>query len=266
MAEKGIATDGSGGPRQQEGVRSVARALEIMSLLGDRPSGMSLRDALTVTGLPKTTVLRLLQTLESHGLLWNVGSQTYVPGPALLHLADISADVWRLRPDLAEMLEDLAERCHETVNIWVRRGLTRVCVTQAQAHRSLRHVIRVGDQLPLDSGASSKILLTAVPADFLTDVAAASTRGSGMRDTLRASVAAAQDRGWAISHGEREEGLSAVAVPIRSYGGATVASITLSGPTVRFTDDRIEKFLAGLRECADEVGRRGFGPATWRRP
>lgn len=266
MAEKDVTAGGSKGPRQQDGVRSVARALEILSLLGDRPSGISLRDALTATGLPKTTVLRLLQTLETHGLLWNVGSQTYVPGPALLHLADVSADVWRLRTDLAEMLEDLAEQCHETVNIWVRRGLTRVCVTQAQAHRSLRHVIRVGDQLPLDSGASSKILLTAVSTDVLADVAAASTRDTGTLDALRTSVAAAQDRGWAISHGEREEGLSAVAVPIRSHGGATVAAITLSGPTARFTDDRIETFLVGLRQCADEVGRRGFGPAKWNQP
>jgi DNA-binding IclR family transcriptional regulator len=246
------------------GVRSVARALEILSLLGDKPSGMTLREAVTATGLPKTTVLRLLQTLEQHGLLWNLGSQTYVPGPALLHLADVSADAWRLRPDLAQMLEDLAQQCHETVNLWVRRGLTRVCVAQAQAHRSLRHVIRVGDQLPLDSGASSKVLLTDVPDDVLVDVVAAGGRDPDHVETLRQWAADARAQGWALSHGEREEGLSALAVPIRSAGGAAAATLTLSGPTVRFTPERCEQFLKGLRGCADEIGRRGFGPSKWR--
>jgi DNA-binding IclR family transcriptional regulator len=246
------------------GVRSVGRALEILALLGDRPAGLTLRDAVAATGLPKTTVLRLLQTLEQHGLLWNVGSQTYVPGPALLHLADAATDVWRLRPDLAQMLEDLAIECHETVNLWVRRGLRRVCVAQAQANRSLRHVIRVGDELPLDSGASSKVLLTALSDEAIGDVAAASLRGTATVENLRAWAAAATERGWAISHGEREEGLSAVAVPVRSAGGAAVATLVLSGPTVRFSDERVEQFLVGLREAADEISRRGFGPARWR--
>ena len=69
------------------GVRSVARALDILALVGDEPTGVTLRDAVASTGLPKTTVLRLLQSLEARGLIWNVGSQTYVAGPALLHLA-----------------------------------------------------------------------------------------------------------------------------------------------------------------------------------
>ncbi len=253
-----------GTEEQSGGVRSVARALDILALVGDDPNGITLRDAVTATGLPKTTVLRLLQTLEMQGLLWNVGSQTYVAGPALLHLGAVAADAWRLRPDLTAMIEDLAEQSHESVNLWVRRGLTRVCVAQAHANRTLRHVIRVGDALPLESGASSKILITTVGDDVLADIAETSHLGPDHLVTLRRWVQDAREAGFAISHGEREEGLSALAVPIRSGGGNPVAALTISGPTARFTAERIEEFLQGLRACADELGRRGFGPSRWK--
>lgn len=244
------------------GVRSVARAMELLVLSGEKPAGLSLADAVATTGLPKTTVLRLLMTLEQQGLLWNVGSRTYVPGPVLLHLAETAADTWRLRPDLAALLTDLAQYLHETVNLWVRRGLTRVCIAQAQSGRSLRHVIRVGDQLPLTSGASSRVLLTGAPAEVVADIAAANEMEPARVDELRDGVEHARSFGWSISHGEHEEGLSALSVPIRSSKSATVACLTISGPTVRFAQPRVEEFLPALRECADEVGRRGFEPAS----
>jgi DNA-binding IclR family transcriptional regulator len=238
----------------------VTRAMDLLILSGEKPAGLSLADAVATTGLPKTTVLRLLVTLEQQGLLWNVGSRTYVPGPALLHLAETAADTWRLRPDLATMLNDLAEELHETVNLWIRRGLTRVCIAQAQSGRSLRHVIRVGDQLPLTSGASAKVLLTGAPTELIDDVAAADEMEPAGADELRNGVEHVRSSGWSISHGEHEEGLSALSVPIRSSKGATVACLTISGPTVRFAPARVEDFLPALRECADEVGRRGFEP------
>jgi DNA-binding IclR family transcriptional regulator len=68
--------------------------------------------------------------------------------------------------------------------------------------------------------------------------------------------AAAQ--GFAVSHGEREEGLSAVAVPLEGRSGAVVAALTLSGPTVRFTDDRVAEFTAALLAAATRMNERGF--------
>jgi DNA-binding IclR family transcriptional regulator len=258
--------EGSGMAAEQSpgGVRSVARALDILALVGDQPTGVTLRDAVAATGLPKTTVLRLLQSLEAHGLIWNVGSQAYVAGPALLHLAGAASEAWQLRPDVAAMLEDLAENSHETVNLWVRRALTRVCVAQAHANQSLRHVIRIGDERSLDSGAAARVLITAVSDDALADIAALSPQGPDHLATLRRWVRETEEAGYSVSHGEREEGLSALSVPVRSARGSTVAALTIAGPTTRFTPERLEVFLRGLRGCADEIGRRGFGPSQWK--
>ena len=241
-------------------VRSVSRALEIMALIGSHPEGVNLRETVDATRLPKTTVLRLLQTLEANGLVWKAGSQSYILGPTLLHLATQSLDSWRMPPPLAEKLEALAGECNETLNLWVRRNHLRVLVWQAQGRQSLRNVAWLGDQESMDAGAPSKVLLMGMSDDFIREVALMSSRGPGHLETLRSSVAETLERGWAISHGEREEGLSGVAVPVRSAKGVIVAALTLSGPTSRFTPDRIESFVERLKACAEEVGRVGFGP------
>jgi DNA-binding IclR family transcriptional regulator len=241
-------------------VRSVSRALEILAFIAGHPEGINLKETVQATGLPKTTVLRQLQTLEANGLVWKASSQAYILGPTLLHLATQSLDAWRMPPSLTEKLEGLADQCNETVNLWVRRGLNRVLVAQAHGRQTLRNVARLGDQLPLDAGASSKVLLTAMPDVFIHEVAMLSSHGPEQLETIRSWVAETHEKGWAVSHGEREEGLSAVGVPVCSAKGATVAALTLSGPTSRFTPERIESYVDRLKACADEIGRQGFAP------
>jgi DNA-binding IclR family transcriptional regulator len=71
-------------------------------------------------------------------------------------------------------------------------------------------------------------------------------------------IAEATRHGYAVSHGERDAGLSAVAVPIVGRSGSVVAALTLSGPTVRFTDDRVAEFAEALLAAADRMNERGF--------
>ena len=84
--------------------------------------------------------------------------------------------------------------------------------------------------------------------------------------TLREWIDEAARDGYAVSHGEREDGLSAVAVPVTGQSGAVVAALSLSGPTLRFTAERVAEFAADLGQVAARMSERGFdhplGPAT----
>jgi DNA-binding IclR family transcriptional regulator len=124
----------------------------------------------------------------------------------------------------------------------------------------------VGDELPLWAGASAKVLLGDAPETLLARVARRSPYGESHLQTLREWIAAARRDGFAVSHGEREEGLSAVAVPITGRSGAVVAALALSGPSLRFTPERVSTFAADLKEAAARISERGFdhplGPTT----
>jgi DNA-binding IclR family transcriptional regulator len=250
---------------ESEGVRSIRRALDILSLLTDDTPSVSVRDIVAATGLPKTTVLRLVQTLEHSGLLWATAGG-YMAGPGLWRWAYLARRSWQLPPETQAMMRDLGARHAETVNLYVLRDISRVCVAQQESPRPLRHVVAVGDELPLWGGASAKVLLRDAPESLLTRIARQSPGGESHLATLREWIAAARRDGYAVSHGEREEGLSAVAVPVTGRSGAVVAALALSGPTLRFTAERVTEFAADLLQAGARMSERGFdhplGPAS----
>lgn len=251
-------------PSDAQGVRSIRRALDILSLLTDDTPTVSIRDITEATGLPKTTVLRLVHTLEHSGLLWATPGG-YMAGPGLWRWAHLARRSWQLPPDTEAMMRDLAARQQETVNLYVRRDICRVCVAQQESPRPLRHVVQVGDELPLWAGASAKILLSDAPEELLVRVAQRSPYGDAHLTRLRQWTAGARRDGYAVSHGEREEGISAVAAPVSGRSGRVVAALALSGPTLRFTPERVDAFAADLKAAAARMSERGFdllAPAT----
>ncbi|NGN62695.1 IclR family transcriptional regulator [Streptomyces sp. A7024] len=238
-------------------MRSVQRALDILALLTEERPVVSVRDITEATGLAKTTVIRLVQTLEQCGLLWGTG-QGYLAGPGLWRWTHLARSSWELPPETRRLMRDLGARRRETVNLYMRRDVYRVCVAQQESPQPLRHVVHVGDELPLWSGASSKVLLKDAADALLARVARTSPYGDGHVKRLREWIEEAGHAGWAQSHGEREEGLSAVAVPVTGRSGAVVAALSLSGPSVRFGPDRVREFAEDLREVGGQISERGF--------
>lgn len=242
---------------ESQGVRSVQRALDILSLLTEERPLVAIRDIVEATGLAKTTVIRLVQTLEQSGLLWATPSG-YMAGPGLWRWAHLARRSWELPPETQRLMRELAARQRETVNLYVARDIYRVCIAQQESPQPLRHVVHIGDELPMWGGASAKVLLRDAPTSLLARVARSSPYGEGHLKRLREWIDEAAHNGFAVSHGEREDGLTAVAVPITGRSGAVVAALSLSGPTMRFPDQRIAEFAADLASVAKHMSDRGF--------
>ncbi|GAA2649248.1 IclR family transcriptional regulator [Paractinoplanes durhamensis] len=240
-----------------QGVRSIQRALDILSLLTEDRPLIAVRDIVAATGLAKTTVIRIVQTLEQSGLLWATNSG-YMAGPGLWRWAHLARRGWELPPETQRLMRELAARERETVNVYVARDIVRICIAQQESPQPLRHVVHVGDELPMWAGASAKVLLRNASDGLLERVARSSPWGEGHVRRIREWIDEATQQGYAVSHGERETGLSAVAVPILGRSGTVVAALTLSGPTVRFTDDRVTEFTAALLTAAAQMNERGF--------
>ncbi|MFI5891738.1 IclR family transcriptional regulator [Actinoplanes sp. NPDC051513] len=243
--------------REASGVRSVQRALDILSLLTEERPSITIREAVEATGLAKTTVIRLIQTLEQMGLLWATTSG-YMAGPGLWRWAHLARSSWELPPETKRMMRDLAAKDRETVNVYVARDIVRVCIAQQESPQPLRHVVHVGDELPMWAGASAKVLLRNATPGLLARIARSSPYGEQHVRRMQEWIDEAAHQGFAVSHGEREEGLTAVAVPVLGRSGTVVAALTLSGPTMRFTDERIDTFVKDLTEVANRMAERGF--------
>ena len=100
------------------------------------------------------------------------------------------------------------------------------------------------------------------PDHLLARIVAGAPRGRGDLAGLRQAVDEARAAGFGASHGERESGVSAVAVAVTDDTGRVVAALSMSGATARFTDDRIDDIASSLRSAAVAMSGRGLGAAV----
>jgi DNA-binding IclR family transcriptional regulator len=234
-------------------VRSVTRALAMLALFNEEHPARSLRELVDHAGLPKTTVLRLVQTLEQAGYLYTRPDGRYCPGPALIPLSRAVDLVWKLPLSAEAIMESLRERTRETVNLYVIEGLARVCVVQKQGPQHVRYVVPIGVPLPLWAGASGKVLLASRSRELFDAVLRAADRDEEFGASLAVELERVREAGFAFSHGERELGASSVAVPILHPHRGVEAALTISGPTPRFTQDQVWRFADLLREAVAQI-------------
>ncbi|MFF0223378.1 IclR family transcriptional regulator [Streptomyces sp. NPDC004629] len=231
-------------------MRSVLRAVELLSLHDDEQESRTVRELVEASGLAKTTVVRLVRTLEESGLLRQRGDGRTMPGPTLLRWARQAQAVWRLPPEAVQAIEDLSLASGgEAIHLYVRQQQARMCIARHEGTRSLRHVVRVGEAMPLWSGAASHVLLSqADPGDV--EAVARLAPHDGWEVTLRERAREAAARGWSVSRGEREAGVCGVAAPVFDPAMCVVAALALGGPTTRFTDEAVDAFVPALLGAA----------------
>lgn len=245
------------------GVRSVHRALDLLERFDDEHPTWTLAELTSASQLPKTTVLRLVTTLERRGLVVATGPGRYAIGPGFLRWSRLSSASMEIPPAVRAALGKLAADTGETANLYIRVGRTRVCLAQAQGTLSVRHTIAVGSALPLWGGAAARVLLADPPllaADpsLIDEVAAESPYDQTFAKKLRTAATAAAERGFAITHGERELGASGISAPVRRSDGRVVAAVGIGGPTTRFNDDRLPPYVQAVRRCATTISATGW--------
>ncbi|MEQ0564296.1 IclR family transcriptional regulator [Amycolatopsis sp. NEAU-NG30] len=227
-------------------VRSVLRTFDLLALFTERHRTWTVKDLTAASGLAKTTVLRLVATCEQRGLLWTRPDGRITVGPGMLRWAQLANSAWQLPEPVRQVLRELAAGCGETVNLYVRSSSVLVCVAQQEGTRAIRHVGRVGDELPLDCGAAGQVL------------------GGGTAGA--ASVAAPVHDGGtpsaAVSHGQPEAGASSVAAPVHDGEGRVLAALTLTGPAGRFGDAEVAAFCEAVTAAARRISQIGLGTRT----
>lgn len=238
-------------------VRAVDRALHILKCFTFEQKEMNLADLCKVSGLPKTTVFRLLASLEKSGfVVKDERTQTYRLGMVLFQLGNIVSSSIELRKISLPIMEELAKKTKETININIVQGQERVCIEKVDGSHDLREFIQVGRSLPLYKGASGKILLAYLPEAIQKEILknAASNLKEPAENVLK-QLETIRRNGYAVSQNERVLGAAAVSAPILNYDGKLVAGLTISGATVRFTKEKIDEFIKLVVNGAKEISK-----------
>lgn len=239
-------------------VRSVERAVRILSSLDDEHPKRSLSEIAQVTELPKATTHRILMTLLNCGFVEQVDGDKYRLG---LRMAGLALGVLQhldFRQEALPHMEQLVERFQETCDLGVFDRGQVLYVEVVQSKHTLTVATRVGHHLPAHCTAGGKVLLAFLPPEVVEPVLSAplvayteNTITSAAR--LREELDVVRERGYAVDGGEFEAGIRAVAVPIRDVKGTVIAHMSMPGPANRLTPERIPEIAQALKEAADAM-------------
>ena len=243
-------------------VQSVDRALAILEALANEGQEVGLKDLSVMVGLDASTTHRLLQTMMARGFVrqeedgrkYSLGLRAFEVGNAVAYVAQV-------RQLARPVLQGLTEKTEETSNLAVRDGWNGVYVEQEPGPHFLRMLTEVGRVIPLHCTAVGKVLLAGLGDDgldrFLRQgrLSPYTTRSIAAPEELVQEIHWVRANGYAVDDEEFEEGAKCVAAPVRDRSDQVVAAVSVSGPSVRFTPDRINLFIPLVKKAGVDISR-----------
>lgn len=226
--------------REPSGVAAVDRALAIVQAIASQPEPCSLAKLSASTDLYKSTILRLLGSLENARYITRLSDGNYTLGPAIFRLGLAYEHANPLGEIVLPVLELLVKNGTESASLHIRHNATsRVCLVRVNSNHSTLDRIQAGDILPIDRGAAGRLL------------AAFDGEAGATAEHLRESC-------FALSVGERDPACAGVACPVFGSEGTVKGVLSLSGPRERFTPAAItrmrELLLAAAKTVTQELG------------
>ncbi len=245
------------------GVQSVDRALSILEVLA-RVGAAGVTEIAAELGVHKSTAFRLVATLEAHRLVEQAGERgRYALGVGLLRLAGATTARLDLVQEARPVCRQLASDTGETINLTVLAEHSALYLDQVAGSSALQSHNWVGQHIPLHATSNGKVLLCELAPDQVAAAVGKLVRLTPQTITRKAQfreeLEKVRRQGYAIAVDELEQGLTAVAAPIRNAHGDIVASLSISGPTFRL-DARVDEVVAQCVEAAEEISHRlGWG-------
>ena len=250
-----------GRTERDNSVQSVHRAVSILQVLALR-GATKITDIAAELGVHKSTVFRLIATLEARGLVEQNGERgKYRLGYGVVRLAAGATKMDDLSLISRPVCRQLAETVQETINVAVHDGRAVISIDQVLGAPAVTSVNWVGQRTPLHATSAGKVFLADMDPEQLDALLAEGLETYTPHtvvepSALKRELAVVRERGYASVRDAHEIGLAAVGAPIRTLDGHVIAAVTASGPTFRIDPD----VLAGhvLTAAAEISQRHGY--------
>ena len=243
----------------QNTIKSLARALEVLSRLGDLEEATLSALASDLNQSP-ATVYRVLTTFQAHGFtefdearqVWAVGAGAFLTGAKFLRRTSL---VERARAHLRALMEATGE----TANLGVAKDADVLFLSQSETHHAIRAFFPPGTLSPMHASGIGKALLAQWSTQRVDDMLAARAPEAftehtlTTRDGLMRDLRQTQQRGYSFDAEEKNIGMRCIAAPVFDIYGEAVAGLSISGPVARITDARIAQLGQLVRAEADAL-------------
>ncbi len=252
--------EASSSPQRSGQVQSLTRAISLLRILSESPTGATLKQLSAEASLAPSTAHRLLTTLQGERFvrfepvtnIWKIGVGAFGVGSAFLRTRDVSVTA---RPHLHR----IAEKTGEATSLYIAAEDRAVCMVQVAGQAASDVIAQVGDRLPLHASSAGKAILSHLSAGIIEQLIrdrglerrTANTRDN--RQALLQELKRARQLGYAADHEENTEGVTCVGAALLDETGYPTAAISISGATARIGPKRVQELGAIVRQTAEQI-------------
>ena len=236
----------------------VSKTARVMETLLEEQKSTSLRKIAEKCDMPKSTLHRILSSLEEEGWVYrNPSKREYRIGIRFMCFAQ----KWRLNHELAllahPLMESLSEISGETAVLAVREKKEIRCLEVVETSNPIKYHFRIGTRLPIHAGAMGKIILAYSPLKVREEILSSplekfTDNTLTSPEVLRKELELIRERGYSVSIEEVDIGGAAIGAPILGPEGELLAGLILDGLTHRI-ETRLEDMVPMVTETARKI-------------
>lgn len=244
-------------------INSIDRALQILSILGERGVPMRVSDISRRLRIDKSTAYRIISTLRARGFVEQESdTRKYTLGLKVLEVAALKLRAIKLVPAAKPFLEELMLRTREAVHMAVLAEGEVMYVDSEQCSGPFNVNTQVGGRAPVHSSAVGKALLAYRSPEEVSRIVAIkgltrfTDRTIISTEELHEHLADVRKQGWAMDNEETFVGMRCLASAVFDHRGQVVASVGVSGPIQHMTHERVAFLGQLVKEAAAKISRK----------
>lgn len=242
------------------GAQALSKGLSLLTLIADAPHPLPFSELGRYSGLPKSTLHRILQTLIEYRLVRvDEASQTYRLGTRLFEMAHRVWSDFDLRSAAEPELLRLRELAQETTRLGILEGRDILIIDQRDHVQAMRLANGVGSRLPAVVTSIGKAMMSHRPPEelqrYLGSAPLTALAPHSILDLaeLQREMDLIKARGYAVSVEESAPGVSGVAAPILDHRGEAIGAVSISGPSFRLPLERLHALGRDVIEAARRI-------------
>lgn len=240
-------------------VQSLDRAINIIEKLVENNQGMGVTELSNSLGLHKSTVYRLLATLNYRGYVEQDAHSNYKVGLKLFEIGSAVLNNIDLRTQVKPYLKKLRDETRETVHLGILDGHEIIYIDKEETSETIRMYSKLGRRISAPCTSLGKVILAYSDPELVNEIIEAEGLPSYTEHTItdknkfRKHLEKIRVRGFAVDNEEQEEGIRCIGGPIFNYTEDVIASFSISGPTTRITEERINDLAQLIKTYTKKI-------------
>jgi len=245
-------------------VPAVRRAIQILEILASSHTGLSLAELSRSTSIPKSSLFRILNTLERHSVvLQDEQRETFTLGMKLIDWGNRALDKVDLKSVSHPHLVRMAHETRESYYVAILDDSEVIIIDRADTPEMWQMVARLGQRSPVHATASGQILISEMNAPAINALITRqglkkyTARTITTREGLEKRLQQVRAKGFVVANAEYKPDLCVIAVPIRDHHGRITAALmtAMQSERARKEPDRVEEILTVLQREAAVISR-----------